>query len=313
MKQAKDTNKRIWPASGFAMPKIISTQNSSDGTHKFLIQLGDEKCVETVLLPFHKKYTVCLSTQVGCAMGCTFCYTARQGLARNLNADEIVAQYFLAFEYLKIIRPEHRITPNIVLMGQGEPLHNFDNLKQALEILLSPRGFQLGPRQITLSTVGHLPGLKRLNELPPVNLALSLHSPFKQQRDQLIPIGERYCILEVLQILKSKKLLKRQFIAFEYLLIQGVNDSQLHAQELGKILKNFTAIFNLIPFNPFPCSPFLPPSRQGVEQFKNWLVEQNIRVMIRKTKGDDILAACGQLYSKEKMPIILPQVNQQYP
>ena len=187
------------------------------------------------------------------------------------------------------------LIPNIVFMGQGEPLHNFEELKKSLEILLDAEGLALGPRQITLSTAGFLPGLIRFNELPKINLALSLHSAFNETRSELIPINTQYPLENLFDVLDSIDLAKRQFITYEYLLIDGLNDQLEDADALFKLLSTRKAIINLIAFNPFPNSQYQRPSTLKVDRFKELLVERNLRVMIRTTKGDDILAACGQL------------------
>lgn len=280
----------------FLLPRIINTQISADKTVKFLCEFSDGKKVETVLIPFYKRYTVCLSTQVGCAMNCAFCLTGTEGFSRNLTASEIVGQYLLAFDWLK--KNESSFTsPNIVFMGQGEPLNNFDEVKKATQILIQKEGMHLGPRQITLSTVGVLTGLKRFHEFPRINLALSLHSPFDEVRSKLIPINQVFKISELLEVLKSLPRLKRQYITFEYLLMRDVTDRDVDAHELAKILKNQSAIINLIPFNPYPGSRYQRSLASRIENFKEILVSYRLPVMVRTTKGDAILAACGQLKS----------------
>jgi len=296
---SKIAKKDVVDTFDFTLPKIKQAHESKDGTVKFLIQFEDGLSVETVLIPFFKKYTVCLSTQVGCAMNCQFCFTATQGLQRNLKSHEIVGQYIKAWQYLKETRPNSAKKPNIVFMGQGEPLHNFEELKKTLQIMTDTKALELGPRQITLSTVGFLPGLQRWTELPPVNLALSLHSPFEEERKKLIPLNAKYPLKEVLAELNKLPLKKRQFITLEYLLIKDFNDSENHAEELSKVLPKNKVIVNIIPFNPWPGSQFKRPCIETVDQFKSYLVNRDMRTMIRTTKGDDILAACGQLKSKE--------------
>lgn len=287
----------------FDLPEIIQKQSSHDGTFKLLITLNERQtqAVETVLIPFYKKYTICLSTQVGCAMGCKFCYTATQGLTRNLEVHEIVAQYLIAYRFLKTINPE-TAPPSIVFMGQGEPLHNFDAVKKAIEILTHPLALGLGPRQITLSTVGHKKGLLRLHELPMINIAFSLHSPFQKERETIIPTAKSQQLTEILELLKQKQRLKKQFITYEYLIIKNFNHSQDHAHEMARLLPKETSLINLIPFNPFPTAPvnFQRPNHEQVEEFKTFLVRYGLRCMIRTTKGDEILAACGQLTSKNR-------------
>lgn len=279
----------------FDLPQIAQILKAQDGTVKFQIQFKDGLSVETVLIPFHKRFTVCLSTQVGCAMNCSFCYTATQGLKRHLTAGEIVGQYLVAYEYL---RKQHQKTlkPSIVFMGQGEPLHNFEQVMKAIEVLNDPNLIGVGHRQMTLSTVGFLPALQKVpHTFLPINFALSLHSPFEHERNELIPLNLRYPLAEVTNALDQIPLLPRQFITYEYLLIKDFNMSDAHVRELQKLLGHRRAILNLIPFNPFPGSKWQRPSLEEINTFKEKLVSQKLRVMVRTTKGDDILAACGQL------------------
>lgn len=291
------TWKLLQSSFDFELPKISNVFKSQDGTYKFLIEFSDQKKVETVLIPFHKRYTICLSSQVGCAMKCSFCYTGTQGLSRNLLSSEIVGQYLVVKKFLAEEISSSAISPNIVLMGQGEPLHNFDEVKHALLVLMEPEGLGIGPRQITLSTAGFLPGIKKFNQLPKINLALSLHSPFNDIRKNLIPITGQYPIEDIFLALDDIELMKRQFITFEYLLISNVNDREEDAEGLRKLLDKRKAIINIIPFNPFPGSKYQRPNHEQVESFKSMLVQRKLRTMVRMTKGDDILAACGQLTS----------------
>jgi 23S rRNA (adenine2503-C2)-methyltransferase len=276
------------------LPTISTAQEAQDGTIKFLVKFIDSFEVETVLIPFHKRFTVCLSTQVGCAMNCSFCYTGTQGYKRNLSSGEIVSQYLLARKWLKDKNPTS-LDPSIVFMGQGEPLHNVDEVKNAIEILNDPKMIGIGKRQMTLSTVGHLSGIHKIKDFPQINFALSLHSPFQEERSKLIPINESNRLIEVIQALDEIPLLPRQFITYEYLLIKDFNMSDQHVEGLTKLLEKRKAIINLIPFNPFPGSQWQRPSADEIESFKNKLVANKLRVMIRTTKGAEILAACGQL------------------
>ena len=281
----------------FNLPEITKIQKSSDGTIKFLFRFEDQEEVETVLIPFYKRYTVCLSTQVGCAMKCEFCYTGTQGYKRNLSSAEIIGQYLKAYEYLKKEVPEKSLKPNIVFMGQGEPLLNTTELKKALDIFLNPKMIDLGFRQITLSTVGQLSGIKLLKEFPRINIALSLHAPTNEKRNQIIPLNQTYPIESILEELDKIPLMKRQFITYEYLLLDEFNMSDEDVTGLVHLLSKRKAIVNLIPFNPFPGSRFKRPTKAKIDQFKEKLVAHKLNVMIRTTKGDDILAACGQLKS----------------
>lgn len=300
-KQTQIVSKKVWETLGnhfsFNLPTITKVNESPDGTIKFLMSFVDGKSVETVLIPFHKKFTVCLSSQVGCAMKCSFCYTGTMGLSRHLKSGEIVGQYIVAFNYLKNLTGKRPVSPNIVFMGQGEPLHNSDEVLNAIKVFMEPMGLGIGPRQITLSTAGYLPGMKKLDQFPSINIALSLHSPFNETRKELIPINQHYPLEEIFSALDKIPLMKKQFITYEYLLIDGLNDSMEDADELSKWLSPRQAIINIIPFNPFPGSRYKRPTPSGVEAFKELLVARNLRTMVRTTKGSDILAACGQLKS----------------
>src|SRR5690606_1449424 len=275
------------------LPKIALVNISEDTTVKFLIEFDDGFQVESVLIPFNKRPTICLSTQVGCAMNCSFCYTGTQGLKRNLTEDEVITQYLVVYDWMKKNQNKN-LKPNIVFMGQGEPMHNWNEVSKAIDIFTHPKLVGLGPRQITLSTSGYLPTINP-QELPSINYALSLHSPFEEQRSVLIPINQKYPLKEVITKLDQINLRPRQFITYEYLLIKDFNMSDDHVEGLTRLLATRKAILNLIPFNPFPGSRFLRPTEQEIDEFKEKLVAKKLRVMIRTTKGDDILAACGQL------------------
>ncbi len=284
----------------FSLPQIDTVQESKkDRTVKFLFKLKDNHKVETVLIPFNNKYSVCLSSQVGCAMNCSFCFTGEQGLKRNLATSEIVGQFLKAWRWLASNRPGEERILNIVFMGQGEPLHNFDAVKKACEIILAQHGFSIGVQKITISTAGYIPGLKRWSqEIPGVNLALSLHSTFEEKRNELIPLNKKYPLDEVLSYIDNIPLNKKQFITYEYILIKDFNDSTNDAQQLGTLLSGKCAYINLIPFNEFPGASYESPDMDTVEQFKAVLDRFRIPTLIRGAKGDDVLAACGQLNSR---------------
>ncbi|MBC7539991.1 MAG: 23S rRNA (adenine(2503)-C(2))-methyltransferase RlmN [Bacteriovorax sp.] len=283
----------------FSMPEIVDVHESKDQTVKFLMQMEDGQKVETVLIPFQNKYTICISTQVGCAMKCSFCFTGTQGLKRHLKTEEIIGQFIIADRWLRKHRPEDQQLKNIVYMGQGEPLHNFDAVKTASEIFLDQHGTSIGVQKITVSTAGYLPGLIRWNEeMPGVNIALSLHSPFEEKRNKLIPINQRYPLSEILKCIDLIPLKRKQYIIYEYLLIKNYNDTDVDAHATGELLKGKQAIINLIPFNPFPGSEYERPELAQVEQFQKILESYQLPALIRGTKGDDILAACGQLNTK---------------
>lgn len=284
----------------FLLPTIVDVHESNDQTVKFLMQMQDGQKVETVLIAFQNKYTICLSTQVGCAMKCSFCFTGTQGLKRHLATEEIIGQFVMADRWLREHRPLDQQLKNIVYMGQGEPLHNFDAVKKANEIFLDQHGTSIGVQKITVSTAGYLPGLLRWNdEMPGVNIALSFHSPFDEKRNKLIPINQRYPLLDVLKYLDTIPLKRKQYVIYEYLLIKNYNDTDLDAHATGKLLEGKQAIINLIPFNPFPGSEYERPELSSVENFQKILESYKLPALIRGTKGDDILAACGQLNSKK--------------
>jgi 23S rRNA (adenine2503-C2)-methyltransferase len=286
----------------FSLPEIDTVHESEDRTVKFLFRLKDDHKIETVLLPFHNKYSICLSSQVGCAMNCSFCSPAKQGLERNLTTSEIVGQFLQAWRWLGKNRPGEERILNIVFMGQGEPLHNFDAVKKACEIFLSQHGTSIGVQKITISTAGYIPGLKRWSqEIPGVNFALSLHSPFEEKRNELIPINKKYPLDQVLAYIDEIPLNRKQIITYEYLLIKDFNDSADDAEKLGTILAGKTAHINLIPFNSFPGSHYKRPDLDKIEKFKEVLDTFNIPTLIRSAKGDDVLAACGQLNSKAEL------------
>lgn len=281
------------------LPKIIKEERATDGTVKFLVKLKDNESVEMVLLPFYKKYTLCISSQVGCAMGCEFCFTAKQGYKRNLKTHEIIGQILLAKDHLSSLLDEKRELTNIVFMGQGEPLHNFQNIKKAVEIMTNRNGISISEKNITVSSVGYIPGLKRFNELGGVNFALSLHAVDDNKRSQVIPLNNKYPLQDILNQIDKIKLNNKQTIEYEYILIKDFNDSQKDAKDLYELLKERTHMINIIPFNPFPGTQLKKPSLNDVKTFKKYLVHLGLRAMIRTTKGDEILAACGQLNSKK--------------
>ncbi|AMK78434.1 MULTISPECIES: 23S rRNA (adenine(2503)-C(2))-methyltransferase RlmN [Methylomonas] len=284
----------------FSLPEIdLVHESTKDRTVKFLFKLKDQHKVETVLIPFNNKYSICLSSQVGCAMNCSFCFTGEQGFKRNLTTSEIVGQFLQAWRWLASNRPGEERILNIVFMGQGEPLHNFDAVKKACEIFLSQHGTSVGVQKITISTAGYIPGLKRWSqEIPGVNLALSLHSPFAEKRNELIPINKKYPLDEVLAYIDKIPLNKKQFVTYEYILIKDFNDTADDAKKLGALLEGKEAYINLIPFNSFPGSRYESPDLDKIEKFKEVLDTFKITTLIRIAKGDDVLAACGQLNSK---------------
>ena len=273
-------------------PEIAGRERSSDGTEKFLLTLGDGRRIESVFIPDTPAMTFCVSTQVGCAMACAFCLTGKMGLVRNLTAGEIVGQVRVLAGALDM----RSIAFNIVLMGMGEPLHNYDETVKALRILADDDGLAVPPRRVTLSTVGLLPALERLAHEPLMpNLAISLHAPTDLQRGELVPINRKYGIAEIIDACKRFPLRRRSRITFEYVLLAGVNDSAEDATRLARLLAGVKSKVNLIPLNAAVGIPFERPSDAAVDRFAKILAERGVTVSVRKSRGRDIRAACGQL------------------
>ncbi|MBF0297199.1 MAG: 23S rRNA (adenine(2503)-C(2))-methyltransferase RlmN [Oligoflexia bacterium] len=288
----------------FDIPEITTTLISIDGTAKFLFKMQDGEVVEGVLIKFPDRLTLCVSTQVGCAMGCSFCYTGTEGFKRNLRVNEIVGQYLGADLWLKknleLYSPLNKIT-NIVYMGQGEPLNNFLNVKKATLNLMEPQGIALGQRKITLSTSGLVPQIMKLNDFPPINIAISLHSARNYVRDTLMPINKVYDLKQLFDAINTIPLKAHRRITYEYLLIDGLNNTIEDIEALSELISRKTSKINLIPFNEYPNSKFKCPSESNIEWFSNELGKRNFTSTIRKSKGNDILAACGQLKSKQSI------------
>jgi len=275
-----------------ATPQVAARDRSSDGTEKFVLALADGRQIEAVFIPDTPAMTFCISTQVGCAMACAFCLTGKMGLVRNLTAGEIAGQVRVLAEALGLRDSAF----NIVLMGMGEPLHNYDETMKALRIIADEHGLGVPPRRVTLSTVGLLPALERLAREPLMpNLAISLHAPTDRQRGELVPINQKYGIAEIIDACKRFPLKRRSRITFEYVLLAGVNDSADDARRLAKLLAGVKAKVNLIPLNTAAGIPFERPSDAAVDSFARILAERGVTVSVRKSRGRDIRAACGQL------------------
>jgi 23S rRNA (adenine2503-C2)-methyltransferase len=273
-------------------PAVISRHRSEDGTEKFLLRMADRSQVESVFIPDTPAMTFCISTQVGCAMACSFCLTGKMGLVRNLTAGEIVGQVRVLANALDLRDKSF----NIVLMGMGEPLHNYDAVMKALRILADEHGFALNPRRVTLSTVGLLPALEKLAREPIMpNLAISLHAPTDEQRGRLVPINRKYGVADIVAACRRFPVKKRSRITFEYVMLAGVNDAVADARKLAKLLAGVKAKVNLIPLNAAPGIPFERPSDEVVNTFARTLAERDVVVSVRKSRGRDIRAACGQL------------------
>jgi 23S rRNA (adenine2503-C2)-methyltransferase len=277
---------------GVSTPRVIADEHSVDGTRKFVLELGDRRRIESVFIPDTPSMTFCISTQVGCAMSCGFCLTGKMGLIRNLTAGEIVGQVRVLAAATGMLD----FPFNIVLMGMGEPLHNYDNTLKALRILHSEYGLAISPRRMTLSTVGIVPGLERLaRELLMPNLAVSLHATTDEQRTALVPPNRKYPLAAILDACRRFPLKKRSRITFEYVMLEGVNDTPDDARRLVKLLSGIKAKVNLIPLNPAPGIPYQRPSDARVDRFAQILADRHITVSVRKSRGQDIRAACGQL------------------
>ena len=273
-------------------PTIVADDRSVDGTRKLVLELADTRRIESVFIPDTPAMTFCVSTQVGCAMACGFCLTGKMGLVRNLTAGEIAGQVrVLASATGLLDRPF-----NIVLMGMGEPLHNYDQTMKALRILHAEHGLAVSPRRITLSTVGIVPGLERLAREPFMpNLAISLHATTDEQRTALVPPNRKYPLAEILKTCREFPLRRRSRITFEYVLLDEVNDTAEDARRLAGLLNGIKAKVNLIPLNPAPGIPYRRPSDERIDRFAQVLAERHITVSVRKSRGRDIRAACGQL------------------
>jgi 23S rRNA (adenine2503-C2)-methyltransferase len=273
-------------------PLVAARERSTDGTEKFLLRFSDGLQVESVFIPDTPAMTFCISTQIGCAMACAFCLTGKMGLVRNLTSGEIVGQVRVLADALGF-----RDRPfNIVLMGMGEPLHNYDETMKALRILADEYGLALPPRRMTLSTVGLLPALERLAREPIMpNLAISLHAPTDLLRGELVPINRKYGVSDIIDACKRFPLRKRSRITFEYVLLAGVNDSAEDARRLAKLLKGVKSKVNVIPLNAAAGIPFDRPSDKAIDRFAKILADRGVLVSVRKSRGRDIRAACGQL------------------
>jgi 23S rRNA (adenine2503-C2)-methyltransferase len=276
-------------------PEVLRQERSSDGTTKFLLRLADGKQIESVYIPDTPAHTFCLSTQVGCAMRCAFCLTGKMGIDRNLTAGEIVGQVRVLARELGLLDTRF----NIVLMGMGEPLHNYDETMKALYILADEHGLNVSPRRVTLSTVGVLPALERLATEPLMpNLAISLHSTTEDQRDMLVPINRKYGLKELLDACRRFPLKRRERITFEYVMLKDVNDTPEDARRLVRLLNGIKAKVNLLPLNEAAGIPFERPSDDRVNAFARILSERGVTVSVRKSRGRDIRAACGQLITE---------------
>ncbi|MFV1996921.1 MAG: 23S rRNA (adenine(2503)-C(2))-methyltransferase RlmN [Acidiferrobacterales bacterium] len=296
---SKSLRARLKEIAEIVAPEVVKHQKSADGTRKWLLQLGDGNCIETVFIPEDGRGTLCISSQVGCILNCSFCSTARQGFNRNLEAHEILGQLWVAARALGQTSLETRVITNVVMMGMGEPLLNFDNVIQSMTVMLDDWGYGLSRRRVTLSTAGVVPAIDRLRETLPVSLAVSLHAANDALRDELVPINKKYPIAQLIESCRRYVADEsRARVTFEYVMIDGLNDTQKHARQLLRCLEGTPAKINLIPFNPFPGSEYKRSSTIATDQFRDILIRGGIVTVTRKPRGDDIDAACGQLAGK---------------
>ncbi|HEY3520896.1 MAG TPA: 23S rRNA (adenine(2503)-C(2))-methyltransferase RlmN [Rhodanobacteraceae bacterium] len=277
-------------------PKTLLDKASSDGTRKWLLGMDGGNAIETVYIPEPSRGTLCVSSQVGCALNCTFCSTATQGFNRNLSCAEIIGQVWSAAKHLGNVTHQQRRITNVVMMGMGEPLANFDNVVRAMDLMRDDLGFGLASKRVTLSTAGLVPMIDRLGEMADVSLAVSLHAPNDELRTQLVPLNRKYPIDELLDACARYAAHRpRTTITFEYTLMKGVNDSPSLAKQLVKLMRRLPAKVNLIPFNPFPGTQYERSDEDTVRAFQKILLDSDVQAMVRRTRGDDIDAACGQL------------------
>ncbi|MBN1132186.1 MAG: 23S rRNA (adenine(2503)-C(2))-methyltransferase RlmN [Bacteroidales bacterium] len=282
----------------FGLQEPASVRVSSDGTKKYLFPAGEGKFIETAYIPEKNRHTICLSTQVGCRMGCLFCMTGKQGFQGNLTASEILNQFRSI--------PEWALLTNIVYMGMGEPLDNPDEVMKSLEILTSEWGFGLSPKRITVSTIGIIPAMLRFLESSKAHLAVSLHSPFDEERQMLMPVQNKYPLKEVLAKIRDWDFGRQRRVSFEYILFKNLNDSPAHVNELARILNGIRCRVNLIRFHPIPDTSFESPDEKDVIAFRDRLNDKGITATIRASRGEDIRAACGLLSTYELLNRSLP-------
>jgi len=281
-------------------PEIVVDAQSEDGTRKWVLRLDDGNHIEAVYIPEDDRGTLCVSSQVGCALDCSFCSTGRQGFNRNLSTAEIIAQVWLASRLVEEeTRPGREVT-NVVLMGMGEPLLNFDNVVSAVRIMMDDFAYGLSKRRVTISTAGVVPAIDRLGDLLDMRLAVSLHAPNDGLRNSLVPLNNKYPLRELMASCRRfiEKQNTRSRITFEYVMLDGINDSEQHARELIRLVKGMPVLMNLIPFNPFECSGYRTSPERHVYRFGSILAEAGITTVVRRTRGEDIDAACGQLVGK---------------
>lgn len=297
---SKALREKLQTVAEIRLPEVVQDHPSADGTRKWLLKVDALNHIEMVYIPEAERSTLCVSSQVGCTLACSFCSTARQGFNRNLTTAEITGQIALAARIIGLPQNKgERVITNVVLMGMGEPLLNLENVAPALELMQDDLAFGISKRRVTVSTAGVVPGIDQLRELSDVSLAVSLHAPNDALRDQLVPLNKRYPIKELMAACKRYVAGKpHRRVTFEYVMLAGVNDSLAHARQLVKILRDVPAKVNLIPFNPFPGAPYACSSLAVINAFREVIMQAGIITVTRKTRGEDIAAACGQLAGK---------------
>lgn len=294
---AKSFRRTLAAAAVFDPPETVSRHESGDGTVKWVVRVGNGNCIETVLIPDRGRNTLCVSSQVGCMLDCSFCSTGKQGFSGNLSTADIVGQVWLADRELA---SRGQTVSNVVLMGMGEPLLNFDAVVAATDLMMDDLGFGISKRRVTVSTAGVVPAIYELAKVTDVSLAVSLHAATDELRNQLVPVNRKYPIADLLAACRHylDGLGERRSLTMEYTLLRGVNDGIDHARQLARLLGGLRCKINLIPFNPFPASGYTRPDHETVRKFQTFLMNAGFATMLRATRGDDINAACGQLVGR---------------
>jgi 23S rRNA (adenine2503-C2)-methyltransferase len=296
---SKDLRSKLADIAEIKLPEVVSCQDSIDGTRKWLIRVDGGSCIEMVYIPERERGTLCVSSQIGCALDCSFCATGKQGFNRDLTAAEIIGQLLIAADSFDQFTPKaKRRVSNVVMMGMGEPLMNFDNVVDAMSIMLEDNAYGLSKRRVTLSTSGVVPQLDKLADVSDVSLAISLHAPNDELRNQLVPINRKYPLAQFIASAQNyieKMPDNRRKVTVEYTLMDQINDRSIHARELAVLLKDLPCKINLIPFNSFPGSDYKTVTKTALSRFRDILMAEGYTVTVRTTRGDDIAAACGQL------------------
>jgi 23S rRNA (adenine2503-C2)-methyltransferase len=294
---SKSFRENLLKHAEIGLPEVVLRKHAHDGTRKWLLRMSCGNCIETVFIPEAQRGTLCISSQVGCGLNCSFCSTAKQGFNRDLSTAEIIGQLWLANQELaKEFGDQQRLITNVVMMGMGEPLLNFNAVTKALDLMLDDFCYGLSKRRVTLSTSGLVPQMLELKQRSPVALAVSLHAPNDLLRNELVPVNKKYPLKDLMAVCKNYfENEPRRKITFEYVMLKDVNDKAEHAYELLKLLKGVPAKVNLIPFNPFPHAPYECSTHEAINRFREILMAKDLHTTVRKTRGDDIDAACGQL------------------